>query len=345
MTPEKFVKEKEIRVKDYPEGLQSLKTDFQYEQSFFSLPEISVREDFHLSWNGDWYPTTYWTLRSLLAYLGIPENFAKRIPTDLLLDNIDRLKNKNTSMVAFLRDGIVINIRKEPYCHIKNTDVLQLFEKYQQLWDFESLRISDRGIELSFLNEQLGKLEPQLGDITKIGFRIINSETGYRGLKASFLLFRLICENGAVLADKWGDVRWSYDNRMRDETSLSLFEQRISTLSLTIEPLRQQYSKLLSRCLPDEQFVSLWRSLERIFSGETADQIIQTEKRERKAIFKQVTERTKRNKQQINGPIEPPQTTRWNLYELYNQMTETAKNYDFIGCRHLERLAGDLISK
>ena len=193
-------------------------------------------------------------------------------------------------------------------------------------------------------DEARNPLEPQIGDITRIGFRTINSETGYRGLKTSFLLFRLQCKNGAVLADNWGDVRWSYDKRMRHETSLSLFEQRISNLSISIEPLRQQYSKLLSSRLTDEQFVSLWRSLARILNGEAADKIMQAEKQERQAIFKQVRERDKRNKQQVNGQIEPTQPTRWNLYELYNQITEQAKNYDFIGCRNIEKLAGSLIS-
>jgi hypothetical protein len=114
------------------------------------------------------------------------------------------------------------------------------------------------------------------------------------------------------------------------DTSLRKFEEGVLTAFLRFELLRTMYSRLVERPLPDDQFVGLWRSLERVVGKDTADSILGVRSGERQEIFKQTRERSERNKRISTAQPEPSEDTRWSCWDVYNQITSRAKDYDFV---------------
>ena len=58
-------------------------------------------------------------------------------------------------------------------------------------WNCKGINISERGIELRLITDFFKDIEPVVGDITKTGFSVFNSDTGDMPLKASFFLYRI----------------------------------------------------------------------------------------------------------------------------------------------------------
>lgn len=335
--------EKEVKTTSLEDGIAQLESDFRVEHTETALDELALDTEGHLTRQGERHPMTKWALESLCGVVGIPASFARKIPWDLLRHNFEELKAKRDCrmMLALGRERTLINVieqRKLGYFPAKSIDVLRSLQGLERQLQVHGLRIADRGIEVSFLDPAVGTLEPAVGDITGIGLRLTNSETGYRGLKASSFLLRLVCTNGAVLSNDWGSAEWSYDPRMDYERSLASFFQRVPGLSLSVQRLREAYQTMFQKNLPVLGLVNLWRRVARIAGPDHADSILGIPQERRKALVKATRERAAREESRT----QESETSYW---QAYNAITERARAYDFLRWRQLERVGGGLIDE
>jgi hypothetical protein len=213
----------------------------------------------------------------------------------------------------------VINIVKADYYRASNLYVLEMLQELDSKysWNHKEIKISEKGMALSLVTDMFEEIEPIIGDITKMGFSVINSETGGRPLKASFLIYRLKCMNGAVLPDKWGEARWTYDKRMTIENSLKRFRHKLEDMQIPTKFLEEKICGLLNEKLTDVDFRKIWRNLSRVVGPEEADYILEIGYDERKKILKTLKNREKQNRMCIDRDtkIEPLQLER-NFYEI-----------------------------
>jgi len=333
MITEKLARENETVVKSFDEGMKLADTDFLVEETIVDLADLSLNEFGSISCGGDEYQITDWAFESLCSLLKIPKEFARTIPTELLLQNFERLKvEKNKKVNMFISRNTVINLIEAPYFPTKNKDLLIRLNNVagELSLGVNEIRTSDRGMVLSFLKEGLS-LEPMPGDITRFGINIQNSETGYRGAKANFYLLRLVCTNGAVASNNWGSVKLDYDARISRERSLSNFIEGIKKLGVDFKKFNDFYNGLINRELKAYEFINIWRRLSRVVGNEEADRISMVSQDVRNHLNKEVRE---------GNRLLPTGVA---LYNLYNAVTEAARRHQFIQRQNLEVLGGALI--
>jgi len=310
-----------------------LNSDFSVRQIGFDLDNLTLKDEGRILFAGYTYSFTDWTFESLCRILRLPAAFARSIPFDLLVENIDRLKiDHNQRVIALISRDILINVVPHPYVAARSTDLLNRLTSIQASQGFERLeaRLSDRGMVLNFLSDGF-TAEPVPGDITRIGLSILNSETGYHGAKSSFYLHRLVCSNGATLSNSWGSVGWSYDSRLSYERSLSNFIDGIEQIKIDFERFDGSYARLINREIHAFEFINTWRRLGRMVGTEDADRISGVDKDKRNEWSREVREGDRR------------QLTGIPAYQLYNNITQAARRYTFVQRRALEGLGGSIV--
>jgi hypothetical protein len=158
-------------------------------------------------------------------------------------------------MVCISRNA-AINVRRAAYVPARTLDVLDEAEKQLGTKKFHEAVISDRGVELSWVDEA-APINPKPGDTLLHGLRISNSETGGRGLKASLYTVKVDCDNGALLSDEWGAARWTYDRRVTYNANLAHFFQDLRHIETKVPRLADNYHRLVNEPLADADFVNL----------------------------------------------------------------------------------------
>lgn len=334
MFTEKMVREKEIVTQTFEDALNLVSTDFLVIRVGADLKEVNISEDGIILVGSSAYPMTDWAFESICYFLKIPVAFARSIPTELLLQNFNKLREEHNQRVVFLISrNTVINVMSHPYLPAGNTDLLlRLKDEVVPEMELElhEIRISDRGMEMSFLKEGL-KVEPAPGDITRFGLRVSNSDTGWRGAKASFYLLRLVCTNGAVVSNNWGTAEWGYNYRISHERSIQNFIGQIEKMQVDFTKFEAFYNRLADRELAAFEFVNVHRRMSRIVGNEDADKMAGVPKEERNRFIKEYREG---NRMLPTGII---------LYVIYNNITASARRYAFVMRRALEALGGALI--
>jgi hypothetical protein len=334
MFPDALVKtEKDVLVDSYDEATEMINDTFNMRYEKTTLENITFCEQGYISWNGEYHPLTLWAMESLCKHAEIPFNYACDIEFPHFIYDFDqRKKTKCTSVVMCINKDAVINVSKYPLHVPRHTEVLKRFNEIDNHWPISSIRISDRGMEISMLNPSL-TVDPTPGDTVQIGLRAVNSETGYKKLTCHYYTMVLRCRNGAVGMDSLGVVRWDYDKRLPIEHSLDRFFGKVEALdseAVRIE-LSRIYTSLASRPLFDIELVNKWRSIKGIVGNSMADSIIGLPEERRKRLVRLVRTRDEK---------EPPEETTYTGYDIYNRVTDWAKKFDYVTWRRLERLAG-----
>lgn len=348
---ELFQPVREVNAPDLESAISVLQRDYRYDKTEISLSEMSVTENFVLSIRGHDYRMTEWALGNFLRQLDppVPEKFGQRIPPDLLQTIVDRLKQtKPRQLVVFIRDDSVVNIHRSPYQPARSVDVLNMVHKISTKRKLEiqpPIKISDRGIKLSFLDEQLPVVEPQVGDVTRIGYCIRNSQTGGVTLTGLLFLYRLRCKNGALLSEAWGSVRWPSDNRLFYNTSLWIFEQKFLELCCQQELLKQNFLEMYNRTVTDDELVGLWRAVARVTDNAIADSIIGIGKEDRENLVRVVRARWRRNHARRFDQQDAPVQTNLRAYNIYNRITQAARDMDYSLNTQLEKIAGGILGQ
>ena len=180
-------------------------------------------------------------------------------------------------------------------------------------------------------------VEPAVGDVVQVGIAVTNSETGGRQLKASAYTYRLVCTNGAMMADTVGVARWPNDPRMTDAGCMRAFQRDISSLTGKLEFVSTLYQAAVDRPVPDFEFANIWRRVNYLLPrGGDPDAILEISEAERRELQEAVRLRDLR---------EAPAMTRWNVYDVHNRITHAAHGQTFRVRRGLQELGGDLLSR
>lgn len=140
----------------------------------------------------------------LALYSGIPLRYVDRMTQrtpDLLATNVNRwLREENTPRLARVLDGNLRAWLSDGYRPLDNVKLLEalLPVLHRVGGEVFSSEITDRRLYVQIRSPKLVG-EVKVGDVVQGGLAIRNSEVGCGSLSIEFLLYRLICKNGAVM--------------------------------------------------------------------------------------------------------------------------------------------------
>jgi hypothetical protein len=355
--PHHFAPEKFFQCIDIEESTQICEQDFSYTRAETFISQISMDEDLSLLIDGQRYRPTEKAHGDLCKVLGIPIDFAFDIPTDLTAVIVQRLKREHQQAVVMVaREGTIVSFidpvkgadgkdkprnerkKKKPhYQPLSNLSFLHMLEKVWSGTEIDTrITISDSGVqvELLYLDDAFN-IEHEVGDITRVGIAISNSETGGPLPLATGYAFRLKCTNGNKIRDKLADVRFSgdwrctWDNRCdRFTADLKVLKQRMHD---KFGDLQTAYRRMVDERLDDKNFYSWYRQAEYLFRGIAdrsthIDNIFGVEPDQRKEIFNRERQRRRELKDANTTVIEPPQSTDLHAWNVFNGITAAARD-------------------
>jgi len=347
-----FAPEKEcVNVLNMENALQSIEPfDTTSQKVSFADIQVSLDGIANLIVDTNIRKMTQWSLQSLCRFLQIPDPFARKIPIDLLQKNITRLlrEKKDEGIILLIgKENEIVNIVKSKYRPFPNkeflTEIDKLFKNMTTI-EWESMRIGPRGFDLNVINSAIKPLEPKVGDITKIGFRILNSDTGDRDAMARLYLYRLTCQNGATMTSDWGCVRRDSNKNISLNKDFQYFMQNVQNLKVNVERLSTVYSKIPETSLTDFQVESVWKAVNRIAGKEQADSVIGKDEEGRKTILHLVDFKRSYNRQLFAEGQKEPEATDVNVYDAYNRVTDCSKKYEWRSSLQLQAIGGRILS-
>jgi hypothetical protein len=312
-----------------------LETDFKTAYCETTLDRLRLRPEGTVEFGNEVMPFVPGFLEALAQSIDMPLNYAYRLDPELFQHNFEKRKEHCCKPVTLcINRGVAINIADIEYRPARTADVLPGL-LHGSFWKFDRARISDRGVEVNLIQDGCA-LMPLPGDVIQLGVRISNSETGFGGMKASLFSLRLVCSNGAVMADEVGTARWNYDRRVAYATSIEKFQNDLLKLSGKQHLVVRLYGELVQRNLLDRDFANLWRRLRGSLPVPAVDALLGMEPGERRGIQDAVRERS------VNLP---PQPTRLLLWDIHNRITAVAQRLDFVRRSRMERIGGALLAQ
>jgi hypothetical protein len=154
------------------------------------------------------YGVTPLARRQLADKLKIPYAYFERMREDqpALLDrNVNTwLQSEDDRRMLRTLDGQVRAVLSDRYRRLDNFDLAEsVLPILQQLPEvrFESVELTETKMYLKCITPRL-KYEMAPGDVVQAGVVISNSEVGQGTLSVQPLLFRLVCSNGLIAADR-----------------------------------------------------------------------------------------------------------------------------------------------
>ena len=154
------------------------------------------------------YGVTPLARRQLADKLRIPHAYFERMREEqpVLLDrNVNTwLQSDDERRMLRTLDGQVRAVLSDRYRRLDNYDlaesVLPILQQLPEL-QFESVELTDTRMYLKCITSRLS-YEMAPGDVVQAGVVISNSEVGQGTLSVQPLLFRLVCRNGLIAADR-----------------------------------------------------------------------------------------------------------------------------------------------
>jgi hypothetical protein len=370
--PDFFAPEQFFQSHDIGESIHFCAEHFAYAQREVEVAKISMDETFVLSVDGQQYHLTEKALRDLCIILDIPFTFALSIPTDLTALNVQRLKALHTqSVIVIAREDTIVSfidpmkwadrgevrIKKKPhYLPVPNLSLLRMLEK---VWSGEDvdmrITLNDSGMQVEFLqNADAFTVEPVVGDVTRVGAAVTNSETGGPLPVAKGYTLRLDCTNGATVHTDTKLSRFSNDWRCSMQYRFEKFAVALQFLMQDMQgkcdALQTAYRRMLEAKLDDVQFHTWYGKAQYLYrsmanSSEHIDRIFGVEPDHRQAFLKRQRKWQKAKRTAISGVIEPPQSTGLIAWKVFNGITRAARDEMHYHRRTgLENLAGDIVS-
>lgn len=256
--------------------LDLLNTTHRVEHEQLSLEQISLRPDGTLKTPTGELRVTRQFLEGVAKAIDLPLAYGYRIRPELFCENVaqrqvDAAKPVTISRAGDVATGLIVD-KATRYRPARTADVVQAI---QRAFDLELRRasVSYEGVDVEFTLP--GRVvEPILGDVVELGVAVSNSESGGRQLKASAYSYRLVCTNGAVMADSLGLVRWPNDARMTYAGCLRAFEKEVAGLCETLEPMASLYKSAVESPLYDHEFWNAWRRVAQHIPRAEADDVL-----------------------------------------------------------------------
>lgn len=307
--------------------------------------KMSKENEIEINCGRESFGITKWGYLSFLRKIKLSPSSANDIPLDLLQDLINNILQRLPSSYSLLlikRGDTIVNIGEAPYWPISNRDLISKLHDKEQ-GELNQIIFNDRGLSISLLDERLPIVEPQMGDIIRCGISLNNSESCGEALEVDSYFLRLVCTNGITVRDfghsfkpKQEQIRqyWSNINYLMDE---------IKSLSLKHDITRNKLLNLINTISNDEQVMNAWNVLRKVFDTDRADTILRIGSEERKQITKAVKERRQKNRILPYSERLRPQLTKYNLYDMFNRITDAAKRVPYQDSLELQRFGGSML--
>jgi len=308
------------------------------------IKNVTVHDDGTVTYNGEPKKITRYGFESFCRKLGIPTSFARKIPEDLLLENIRRLSaSKPDDEIVILKreNGDIAGVGKAPYREPSYTEVLSTFADKEYL---KYINLGEAFLTIGFwFDNKPIPLTPD--DILHVGTYVYSSILQACKVHAYSGLYRNSCENSFVMP-YFGKVKANYKNEdvmlLKFAETLQCFDQNI------YERLSTNFDVFNKRKLYDSEQASMWKSLSRVINSSEADSILKLDEETRKNLLSTVQTRFSENKRnRLEGkPVSENVPTGELVYDTINAVTSFARQNAFEDDkRKLEKLAGDWINK
>jgi hypothetical protein len=368
--PERFVKTHSLE-----DSIHFCSTHFAYTQQEVAVAKISMEDAFVLTVDGKPYSVTEKAISDLCSIFHVPFEFALSIPTDLTAMIVRRLKELHTQSVLMIaredediivalvdpmqwaktRDGV--RMKKKPhYQPIPNLALLRMLEKVWSSEDVDTrVILTDQGLQVEYLhNAAPYTVEPVVGDVTRVGVAITNSETGGPLPVARGYTLRLRCTNGATVLTDTKITRFSNDWRCSWQWRFEQFAETLRALMQDMQSkcaaLQTAYSRMLEAKLNDLQFHTWYAKAQYLYRSmpnriEHIDRIFGVDEAERQAFLKRERKWQKAKREVTRAAIAPPELTTLIAWDVFNGITAAARDEQRYSRRiGLENLAADIVS-
>ena len=181
------------------------------------------------------FPSTEVFRRQIAEKLKIPFAYFERMRTDqpeLLDRNVNTwLQSDSENRMIRTLDGRARAFLSDRYRRLDNYDLLEhVFPMLQRLPGarFESVELTPNRMYLKVVTPQI-QVEIQPGEVIQAGVAISNSEIGQGSLSVQPLLYRLVCNNGLIAADR--AMRKTHIGRLSDASTNEVTIFRDDTLA------------------------------------------------------------------------------------------------------------------
>jgi hypothetical protein len=328
-TLSRFAPEREVKVESLGQAVEVLTKDFAYNTRLETINTLAVTDEYKLTVGKDNMKMTPWAFQNLLGLLKIPTTFGANIPPDLLETIVNRLKGADPFGVKIFveKDGNVANVKKATYHAPKLSTILQAMKG-----DIAMARIGIRGVKVATEVPAI-QSEPEVGDVIKVGTMLVASETGGPLPKVNLMTFRLVCSNGAVVGDSFGNVHWG---NSKDDGGLDNFLNGLATLNGRASQIAEALQVLPTRKVTDVEFGRMWNQVRTMFDTETTDAVFKVEPEVRKLYLAQSILKKKQLLQP--GPVD------LSAWDVFNSISYVAKDMPFVQNEALMRVAGSLLN-
>ena len=344
-----FLGEEETSVKTFPEAMEVCKNRERVVLTA-KYKDLNITDTGQIVIGKAEHQITSWGFEKLCAILGIPKPFARKIPEDLLKENIARLlkeKNGDDEINFFNSKKGLLGVAKKQNDPFENIDFLtQMSTLHSGTAEIHDIIVSDRGVTLNFFSPSIPNLEPVKGDITRVGFNTHNSDTGGAPSTSHLFLYRLACENGAIMKEIWGTAKRTYNKKITKETSLLNFQKQTEQISTNAALLSSCFTKMIDMEVTDEFFRKIWTTVKRVVGSEAVvDEALEISKETRKEMFAGISKRKNNNRRKLisDVPAEVAVPIGRTYYELYNQTTAMEKGFRLDERINLRKAGGDIL--
>ena len=317
-------------------------------REMFDLSQLMVDDIGNIKLNNETKEISRTGLKNLCSFLGIPNPFAKKIPTDLLIHNINRLtrerleKDRRTAFSAFFNsENHIVDIHDKD-----NHDISleQFFGTYSNLNDDEhKIKFSFQNNEFSakfFLNNDQSKITLANHEHL-LGTTLDGSLTGRFSPDVSMGLYTLVCSNGLTVLDRNFldssiEISLKYDikNIIENFNSDKLFNYLLSQR----DDLIKQLSVLESHELNFGELQFLIKKFRRSLKEEVD--------LEQKTSYMLKPEDFEKFVNLKSNKADVEDLTNIKLYDVYYQITDLSSNFDsfdFSTKTKLNKFANNLI--
>jgi hypothetical protein len=338
MLPKDLVLDEVVTPKSFDELIELVETSHRVEHEQTTLESICLKPDGTVQTPAGELRVTRDFLEHSSAAIGMPLGYFYDITPELFCSNFKQRQAETTSPITICRVGDVatglILDGKARYRPARTADVLRAIRRLDGL-SLRRASVSLAGVDVELV--RLGSVvEPVLGDIVEIGIAVSNSESGGRQLKAAAYSYRLVCTNGAVMADEIGIARWLNDPRMNEAASLLAFQKGLTLLGDKLESVAALYQAAIDRPVPDAELWNAWRRVARHVPRSEADDVFGMTEDERRDLQQLI---------RLRGPRESAVATKRNAYEVHNRITHAAHGRSFRIRRGLQELGGEFLSR
>jgi hypothetical protein len=289
-----------------------------------TVEDIQITSKGHVMFQGNEKLIPSKGIESFFSILGIPPQFSRRIPTDLLLHNVDKLTKDIPAQPIFVLerpDGNIASIVRSPYTEIPYSDIIGRFENRP----IKSIEISESLLKIIFTFESLKV--PDLDDnqdTLYVGEFLTSSITKLLSLQVTAGLYRMQCENSFIM-NILGKLVANYMKKedIRLERFAEAFECYNSDVVATVF---RNFAAKRQTALKEHQVKQVWERISNIFSKSDADLLFGFDEDQRNSIINSGKSYLSDVKRAEKLGLELPKAydTPFSYYKIANEITTAA---------------------